>query len=67
VAVGQAFPQSDPLFRLVSLTRRTAKIAIAGGSYEDGRPTVTLKKGKPVTLMNTADGARYQLLLISIS
>jgi hypothetical protein len=67
VAVGQAFPQSDPLFRLVSLTRTTAKIAIAGGSYEDGRPAVTLKKGKPVTLMNTADGARYQLLLISIS
>jgi hypothetical protein len=28
---------------------------------------VTLKKGVPLTLMNTADGTRYVLRLVSVS
>lgn len=51
------------LFHLVSLTQKTAVVAIAGGSYADGAPTLTLTVGKPVTLQNTADGTRYTLLL----
>jgi hypothetical protein len=50
-------------FHLVSLTAHTAKISVAGGSYADGAPTLTLKEGKPVTLMNTADGTRYTIEL----
>ena len=65
VAVGGAFPASAPVFKLVSLTRTSAKIGIAGGSYESGAATVTLVKGKTVTLMNTADGTRYTLRLVS--
>jgi hypothetical protein len=53
------------VFILVSLTRTAAKIGIAGGSYETGAATVTLTQGKSVTLMNTADGTRYVLRLIS--
>ena len=34
---------------------------------ESGSQTVTLKKNKPVTLMNTADGTRYLLRLVSTS
>lgn len=61
---GMAFTQAGaPLFHLVSLTQKSAKIAIAGGSYADGAPTITLELGKPVTLQNTADGTRYTLLL----
>ena len=44
----------------------SVKIGIAGGSFESGGATVTLQKNKPLTLMNTADGTRYVLRLISI-
>ena len=70
VAVGTDFPQASstdssivPLFHLVSLSAHTAKISIAGGSYANGAPTATLTENKPVTLMNTADGTRYKLIL----
>jgi hypothetical protein len=67
VDVGGTFPSSDPYFKLVSLTKKGAKISIAGGSLENGAPTVTLTKNKPLTLMNTADGTRYVLRLVSVS
>ena len=66
VGVKGTFPVDDPVFRLVSLSRTAAKIGIAGGSLAGGSATVTLTKGKRLTLMNTADGARYELRLISI-
>lgn len=66
VGVGSAFPADDPVFQLVSLTKTTAKVGISGGSLSTGT-TVTLTKGKKVTLMNTADGTRYELVLISTS
>ncbi|HSS81922.1 MAG TPA: hypothetical protein VLK24_12095, partial [Gaiellaceae bacterium] len=56
VQTGGTFPASNPYFKLVSLTKKGAKISIAGGSLENGAPTVTLTKNKAVTLMNTADG-----------
>ncbi|HYY64911.1 MAG TPA: hypothetical protein VE688_09875 [Gaiellaceae bacterium] len=65
VSVSKSFPAGTPVFTLVSLTRTAAKIGIAGGSYESGAATVTLTKGKAITLMNTADGARYILRLVS--
>jgi hypothetical protein len=70
VSTGTDFPQSStsdptatPLFHLVSLTTTTAKISIAGGSYTSGANVVTLHVNKPVTLMNTADGSRFKLIL----
>jgi hypothetical protein len=67
VQVGADFPASSPTFTLVSLTKSSAKIGIAGGSLESGSPTITLTLNKPLTLMNTADGTRYVLRLISVS
>jgi hypothetical protein len=67
VKAGGTFPAADPFFKLVSLTSKGAKISIAGGSLETGAPTVTLTKGKALTLMNTADGTRYVLRLVSVS
>lgn len=70
VAVGNDFPDASstdpsiqPLFHLVSVTAHTARVSIAGGSYANGAPSVTLQENKPVTLMNTADGTRYKLIL----
>jgi hypothetical protein len=63
VAVGSDFPAASPLFHLLSATSTTAKIAIAGGSYSNGAASVSLHVNKPVTLMNTADGTRYRLIL----
>jgi hypothetical protein len=70
VPVGTDFPQASPtdssivpLFHLISTTAHTAKISIVGGSYSSGAPSVTLRENKPVTLMNTADGTRYKLIL----
>jgi hypothetical protein len=67
VKVGGTFPASNPTFMLSSLTKTTAQVGIAGGSLEGNKQTVTLKKGVPLTLMNTADGTRYVLRLVSVS
>ncbi len=66
ISVGQDFPLApfDPLFHLASVTRRAARISIAGGSLSDGRPTVKLRKGHPLTLQNDADGTQYVLRLL---
>lgn len=66
IVVGQDFPLPpfDPLFHLAAVTRKAAKISIAGGSLSDGKATVTLRKGRPLTLMNTADGTQYELRLL---
>jgi hypothetical protein len=70
VAVGSDFPEASatdpsivPLFHLISLTAHSAKISIVGGSYSSGAAAVTLRENKAVTLMNTADGTRYKLIL----
>jgi hypothetical protein len=60
---GATFTRVGTIFHLVSLTAKTAKIAIVGGSYADGAPAITLKMGTPLTLQNTADGTKYTLIL----
>jgi hypothetical protein len=67
VQTGGKFPAASPVFKLVSLTKTTAKVGIAGGTLQSGSPTVTLRKNKPVTLLNTSDGTRYVLRLVSLS
>jgi len=66
VSVTATFPAADPVFVLVSLQKTSAKVGIAGGSLSTGTPTVKLLMGKKVTLMNTADGTRYVLVLVSV-
>jgi hypothetical protein len=65
---GQKFPASDPLFVLVSEkpSSKTVVVGIAGGAYSGGKSTTTLRAGKPLTLVNTATGARYKLTLVSV-
>jgi len=70
VSVGNDFPQPtttdpsvQPIFHLISLTAHTAKISIVGGSYSNGARAVILRERHSLTLMNTADGTRYKLVL----
>jgi len=63
VTAGGDFPATQPLFHLLSLTAHTARISIVGGSYANGAAAITLHENKPLTLMNTADGTRYKIIL----
>ena len=68
VLVDGTFPVADPSFLLVALGTdgKSVKIGVAGGSYADGKSTITLTMGKPLTLQNTASGARYELKLLAV-
>lgn len=65
VAVEQTFPKANPTFKLVSLGNGVAMIGLAGGTYASGAQTVALRLGRTLTLVNTADGMRYELRLVS--
>jgi len=65
VGVAAAFPKANPTFKLVSLSNGVAKIGLAGGNYASGAQTVALRLGHTLTLVNTSDGMRYELRLVS--
>jgi hypothetical protein len=69
VGAGSDFPLEDPIFVLVSTASdgKSVQIGIAGGTYADGKDTIMLKLGKPLTLQNTSDGSRYELLLETVA
>ena len=67
VRIGAKFPSSNPLFSLVSVVQGIARIGIANGSYASGAQTVSLAAGRTLTLVDTADGIRYKVRLISAS
>ena len=67
VAVDAPFPVADPIFRLVSLTARSAKIGLVTGQYSTGSQTVVVKVGKSVTLVSQPDGVRYRITLVRVS
>ncbi len=64
---GTPFPESDPLFKIVSISAGSAKIGLVSGSFSNGKETVTVKVGKTVTLVSQPDGVRYVIKLISVS
>jgi hypothetical protein len=59
------FPTDENSFRLVSIARdgKSVEIGVVGGSYDSGQATATLKQGGKLTLVNTADGTRYEIAL----
>ena len=67
VSDGGSFPRSRPIFELAALRTNAAEISIDGGTFANGARTVTLRLGKPLTLMNTATGTRYVLVLTATS
>ena len=67
VRIGGSFPSSNPLFKLVSASHGLVRIGIASGSYQSGAQTVSLVPGRTMTLIDTADGVRYRIRLLSAS
>jgi hypothetical protein len=67
VRIGGSFPSANPLFKLVSISRGLVRIGIASGSLASGAQTVSLASGKSLTLVDTADGVRYKVELLSAS
>jgi hypothetical protein len=67
VRVGASFPSANPLFRLVGLAHGGVRIGIASGSYTSGAQTVSLTLGRTLTLVDTADGVRYKIRLLTAS
>jgi hypothetical protein len=67
VVVGATFPSANPLFKLVSISRNVAKIGLVNGKFSSGSRTVSLAVGRSLVLIDKADGARYNLQLISVS
>ena len=65
VEKGASFPKDSPMFTLVSIGKGRANVAVAGGAFASGARTIALTKGKTVTLVNTADGTRYELKLVA--
>ncbi len=61
----QLFPKADPIFVLVKLVGKDARIGVAGGSFTAGN-TILLELGKRVTLMNTTTGQRYVVKLVYV-
>jgi hypothetical protein len=64
VTVGGQFPADAPMFLLDSISKGSVTIRVAqGGGFASGDPELTLVAGKQLTLVNTADGTRFVLLL----
>jgi hypothetical protein len=65
---GTTFPSTDPVFVLIAEQpkQKTATIGIAGGAYANGSRAIKLRVGKPLVLENTATGAKYKLVLVSV-
>lgn len=65
VQLGEAFPKNQPIFRLAGIKKGSVKIALVKGGLADGTSAVTLAKGHPLTLVNTADNKRWTIVLLS--
>ena len=66
VDVKGTFPVSDPIFRLVSVSTRSVQIGLVSGKFSNGKKTVTVRRGKSVTLVSQPDGVRYVIEFVSI-
>lgn len=66
IAMNGQFPAADPVFRLVALGAGSVQIGVADGGSAGGQQSVTLLRGRPLTLLDTSSGARYELRLVSL-
>jgi hypothetical protein len=62
VGLHQVFAAGDAQFRLVSVTRKAMRMEVFGGAFAGGKQAITVRKGHPVKLANTATGVQYRLL-----
>jgi hypothetical protein len=62
VGLAQDFTVGDVELRLAGVTRETVRIKVLGGLFAGGKQVITVGKGQPLRLANTATGVEYRLL-----
>ena len=60
------FPESDPIFTLVKVSKGKIELGLVSGEFNAGDATITVKVGKTVTLVSQPDGLRYVIKLVSV-
>jgi hypothetical protein len=67
VSIGDSFPESDPVFKLVSVTANSAMVALASGaSFTSGNQSEEIKVGETLTVVGD-DGSNFSIKLVSTS
>ena len=67
VSIGDAFPESDPAFKLVSVTASSAMISLAsGGTFTNGNQSEQIKVGETLTVVGD-DGSTFSIKLLGTS
>ena len=66
VSTDGTFPTSDPIFRLAAISNASVKVGLVSGTFSDGRKTITVRRGKSVTLVSQPDGVRYVITFVAI-
>jgi hypothetical protein len=61
VAVDEFFKVADVWFQLLAVKPKTMKIAVVGGGFAGGKQSLTIRRDRPITLVNTATGVEYTL------
>jgi hypothetical protein len=67
VVVGDAFPKTQPLFKVVALGKKGVRIGVLSGSFTSGIPTLLLRMGHRVTLANQSDGTHYVIQFVRLT
>jgi hypothetical protein len=67
VDIGEPFPAGAPLFKLIALDKKSIEIGVFAGSFSSGDPTLAVKKGHKITLVNQFDGTHYVLKLVGLT
>jgi hypothetical protein len=57
----QSFKVGDAKFKLLSIGRKSASVAVVLGNFKGGKGEATLRRDKPVTFENTVTGVKYVL------
>jgi hypothetical protein len=67
VSIGETFPESDPAFKLVSVTASSAMISLASGAtFTNGNQSEQIKVGETLTVVGD-DGSTFNIKLVSTS
>jgi hypothetical protein len=61
---GDLFPTADPVFRLVSFTKKTARITLVTGTLAGGASALQLQIGHRLVLHDATTGETYALVLV---
>jgi hypothetical protein len=67
VAIGEAFPASDPTFELISVSGQTAVVGLVSGSFSNGAETIAIDVGETLVLVSDPDQTRYAIKIVGVA